>query len=480
MQPVLSTTLRLLPGRRHALLRPARSPDSPAHSPRVLLLTSGLGYGHVRAAQAVEAVLLQRLVEVEIRDLWSLMNPGAASIVHQTYLRLVQEYPDLYERIYQLDERTWRQILQSETGPPTAVLEVLEMISQIAASTAAETKGVQYVSDRLLLSMLYTSLPYDSASLAGNGVRARLAIMKWSWMRLSKRLASIVAAYQPDVVISTQMIPAAMISALKQRGRLSVPQVGVLTDYGLHDFWRQPGMDYYCIVHPSVVTSKDAHEMSAQMVATGAPLMPGFARPLSQAQARQQLGIATDGKVVLVLGGGLGLSVDVIATRLLEQPMNCTLIVMLGKNSAARSTLSARVMAHSQLLREHDRGRVRVHEWTDRMDMFIRAADVVVGKPGGISVAEILACGRPLFATRSLGGQEGFNVRFLERHGVGALVADVELAGRIEAILSQPAALAEMQQRAWSLGYRDGAQRVAELALDLARAHCPRPAVGEH
>ena len=47
------------------------------------------------------------------------------------------------------------------------------------------------------------------------------------------------------------------------------------------------------------------------------------------------------------------------------------------------------------------------------MDIYLRAADIVVGKPGGISVAEALACGRPLLATRSLGGQEGFNIDFL-------------------------------------------------------------------
>ena len=112
---------------------------------RVLLLTSGLGYGHVRAAQAVEAALLQRAVDVRTLDLWSLMNPGAASIVHQTYLRLVQEYPDLYERLYQLDERTWRQILESESGPPPDVLEVLELISQIAGATEAVPRGgIQY------------------------------------------------------------------------------------------------------------------------------------------------------------------------------------------------------------------------------------------------------------------------------------------------------------------------------------------------
>ena len=437
----------------------SRQQETPA---RILLLTSGLGFGHVRAAQAIEAALLQRGATVRLLDLWSLINPGAASIIHQTYLRLVQEHPELYERLYQLDEHTWRQILQSEDGPPAHVLEVLELISQIAADSVAELKGVQYVSDRLLLSLLRNSLPYDASSLAGNGVRARLALMKWTWMRFSKRLESVVTQFAPDAVISTQMIPAAIISSLRRRRRVNVPQLGVLTDYGLHDFWRQPGVDRYCIAHDSLMPAPDADADSGKMTATGVPLMPAFAFPLSQEDARRQLaGLCAmeQQKVVLVLGGGLGLSVDALAGNLLANTSNIHLLVMPGKNASVRSALSD-TSGHSR--------RITVCDWTDRMDVFIRAADVVVGKPGGVSVAEVLACGRPLFATRSLGGQEGFNVRFIESHGVGGLLADAELPERLRALFDHPELLARMQQQAWMLGCRDGAARVSELALDMA------------
>lgn len=204
--------------------------------------------------------------------------------------------------------------------------------------------------------------------------------------------------------------------------------------------------------------------------------MPAFAQPLLQSQARRQLNLDLHRKTVLILGGGLGLSVDTIAAQLLLRPSNASLIVMPGRNSTARSTLAAQAAN----LGPHGAARMRICDWTERMDVFIRAADIVVGKPGGISVAEVLACGRPLFATRSLGGQEGFNVRFLERHGVGALVADGDLASRIESIINQPDTLADMQQRAWSLGRRGGAALIGDLALDLAWRHRPHLIRKEH
>ena len=440
-----------------------RSGGSASHSPRVLLLTSGLGFGHVRAAQAIEAALLKEPVRVETLDLWSLMNPGVAAICHHTYLRLVQEYPQLYERLYQLDEHTWRQILQSEDGPPPAVLEVLELISGIAASAPAPAiRSLRYSSDRLLLPLLCRVLPYESASLAGNGVKARLALLKWIWLMLVKRIESVIKDARPDVIVCTQMIPAAMVSALKSRRRLRVPAIGALTDFGTHDFWIQPGIDRYCVAHESLTARFGTRDRERDVIGTGVPLMPGFTNPVAQIEARRQLGLPETGPIVLVLGGGLGLSVDSIAAQLLARPLNALLSIVPGQNQVAVANLAALQKKHPD--------RMRVSGWTERMDLHMRAADIIVGKPGGISVAEALACGRPLFATRSLGGQERFNVNFLQRHGVGALVDESELPHRIQSLVDQPQVLAEVQRLAWALGNRNGASRIAELALDLCSA----------
>lgn len=435
---------------------------------RILLLTSGLGLGHVRAAQAIEAAL-RPAADVFTLDLWSLMNSGVARAVHATYLSLVQNHPELYERLYHLDEQTWRQILESQSGPPRAVLEVLELISGIAIDKgAAVPRGGRYASDKMLLSLLCTALPYDRDSLAGNGVKARLALMKWTWVRLIRRLEPAIAKVSPHVVISTQMIPAAMASYLKQRGKVHAPMVGVMTDFGVHDFWKQRGIDRYCIAHESVTGNIHDTFPNTREIATGVPLMPDFAYPLSQAEARRRLQIPAEAPVVLVLGGGLGLSVDTAAAALLARQSDTHVVVMPGTNATARVALSTLADQHPD--------RLRVCEWTDRMDVYLRATDLVVGKPGGISVAEALACGRPLLATRSLGGQEGFNVDFLERNGIGGLVADGELLDRVNVLLTDRNRLQHMQRHAWLLGRRDGAVRVAELVLDLAATSEPRAA----
>jgi processive 1,2-diacylglycerol beta-glucosyltransferase len=102
------------------------------------------------------------------------------------------------------------------------------------------------------------------------------------------------------------------------------------------------------------------------------------------------------------------------------------------------------------------------------MEQPLAAADLVVGKSGGLTVAEVLACGRPLLVARTLQGQESFNVQFLERHGLGRFVRDEELPDCVRAWLDDRAALNAAQGAARRAGRRDGALRVASEVLDLA------------
>lgn len=451
-------------------MRPDKSDsgsDINERMPRVLLLTSTLGSGHLRATQAVEAALQERAPTATVRtlDFWSLLDAQTAQTLRQTYLWLAQERPDLYERLYQLDQHTWRDIIERHEPLPAVLVDGIEWLAVSADKGARlESGGTTYLIDRALFRLLRIVLAKRARRIPENGVRARLAplLIRWGWARIARRLHAYLEVFPPDVVVATQMIPAALFSSVKTRHRLDVPALGVVTDFGMHDVWLQPGIDGYCVPHESITAGLDTGPNVASPSAIGIPLMPGFGKLPSQREARVQLRLDPNVPLVLVLGGGLGLGVDTVAARLLADTEHVHIFVLAGHNTSALASLKELAARHP--------GRLSVWEWTERTEVFLRAADVVVGKPGGLTVAETLACGRPLLATCCLRGQESFNLRFLEDHNVGHLVNEDDLPTALEALLANPVALAEIQDRAWALGRRDGAAGVAQAALVLAQS----------
>ena len=468
MQRMLKTARGAIAG----FLSPGPGPLRVEHSlvaPRVLLLTSTLGSGHLRAAQAVEAALLERSPNptVQTIDFWSLMDAGVAQTIRQTYLLLAQERPELYDRIYHLDQHAWRNLLENNETPLSALAEGLELVATIVADANAarlKASGGHYALDWALFRLLFAVLPKRSHRSSGNALLGKLApiLIKWGWARLARRLEARLRAFGPDVVIATQVHPAALLSFVKKRRRLNTPLIGVLTDFGVHDFWIQPEIDCYCVAHDSIVGLPGVAIGRSRVSVTGIPLMPGFRNPPNVQQARLQLGLSPNAPIVLVLGGGLGLGVDAVAARLLACAARVQVLVLAGRNASVHRSLAPLVARYP--------GQLSVLDWTEQAEIFISAADIVVGKPGGLTMAEALACGRPLLATRSLRGQESFNVRFLEQHGVGRLVPEDDLPGAIESLLANPVELARIQDHAWSLGRRDGASRIAESALALAQS----------
>lgn len=62
-----------------------------------------------------------------------------------------------------------------------------------------------------------------------------------------------------------------------------------------------------------------------------------------------------------------------------------------------------------------------IYNYVDRMPLFMRAADFIIGKAGGLTVTESLACGLPYLLVDVTPGQEIGNAKYLVQHGAGEL-----------------------------------------------------------
>ena len=193
-------------------------------------------------------------------------------------------------------------------------------------------------------------------------------------------------------------------------------------------------------------------------------------RAALRVEARAHFGFADDAKVLLVFGGSQG-----------AQSLNRAVAGSAGDLAALGiSVLHAHGPKNVLDLREPTAGDppyVAV-PYLDRMDLAYAAADLAICRSGAMTVAEVTAVGLPaVYVPLPIGnGEQRLNALPVVGAGGGMLVADVDLnptfvaeTGRI--LLGDDDRLTAMTTAAVLAGHPDAARRVAEVALEIARAN---------
>jgi len=276
----------------------------------------------------------------------------------------------------------------------------------------------------------------------------------------NRRFVRDLREFSPEAVICTHFLPVEVLGHLAGRG-IDPFVACVVTDYEAHALWLDPAVDLYCVAAAETKCSLVARGISAAQVAvTGIPIAGKFAQTPDSLAVRKSLGLRDDLPVLLVLSGGLGMGpVANILTALdrVETPLQT--LAVAGRNAELRAELTARDYRHP----------TRVLGFVTNMAELMTAADLVLTKPGGLTTAEALALGKPLFILNPIPGQESANSDFLLERGAAAKVNRVEdLPFRIEQLFGSTK-LKRMARAARRLGRPRAAEGVCAEVIQRLR-----------
>jgi UDP-N-acetylglucosamine--N-acetylmuramyl-(pentapeptide) pyrophosphoryl-undecaprenol N-acetylglucosamine transferase len=186
-------------------------------------------------------------------------------------------------------------------------------------------------------------------------------------------------------------------------------------------------------------------------------------------QARAHFGFADDARVLLVFGGSQGAQSVNRAVAAAAKDLAVAGISVLHAHGP-KNTLDLREPA------DGDPPYVAV-PYLDRMDLAYAAADLAVCRSGAMTVAEVTDVGLPaVYVPLPIGnGEQRLNALPVVNAGGGLLVNDADLtppfvADTVVSLLNDAGRLQSMTAAAALAGRRDAAQRVAEVALDVARS----------
>jgi UDP-N-acetylglucosamine--N-acetylmuramyl-(pentapeptide) pyrophosphoryl-undecaprenol N-acetylglucosamine transferase len=202
---------------------------------------------------------------------------------------------------------------------------------------------------------------------------------------------------------------------------------------------------------------------------TGTPIRD--TRDIDRAAARERLGLAPGDRMLLVFGGSQVVRRfnGAVAAALPELAEHAVVLHVTGEDGYAEA------LANREALPPAVRDRYRPHPFLrDEMLAALAAADLVVGRAGSSTLAEVTALGLPMIVVPypHAGAHQTANARVLADAGAARLVADADLdaAALLDGatLLEDPVRHLEMSAAARSLGRPGAADAVAELLIALA------------
>jgi processive 1,2-diacylglycerol beta-glucosyltransferase len=292
---------------------------------------------------------------------------------------------------------------------------------------------------------------YDHPVVASLAGRWQSLYLRFGSRRLEKRLGEI----RPDVVVCTSAPPMAALLLARQRLGLKWPVAAIVTDYRAHRYWLKPEADLYFVASEEAAEGLRARGIPAHKVKdTGIPIDAAFAQPLERLEARRRLGLSLEGPVLLLSGGSRGLGrIREAAEALLARLPQAQILAACGANEDLRRDLEAR-------LAEDPRVRLFPVIAPAHMHELMAAADFLIGKAGGVTVAEAMVAGLPIVIFEPNPGQEAGNAGYLLAHGAGLRAGKLKELGDVVEGLLTGETLAAMRKAAKALSKPDAAQEV--------------------
>ena len=363
-------------------------------------MSASIGSGHVAAGRALEAALIAAGAETHHVDLLDYTTVPFRRLYRQAYFDLVRTAPDLVDW---LGKRLDRRPAEVQTRQAR--------------------------------------------------LRARLTRL------LSYHLPRQIARVRPTLLVHTHFLGPEILSS--QRRELATPQVEVITDFFAHALWLDASIRRYYVGAEEMAVHLRASGVASERVrVTGIPIDARFEQLPSRAEARRHLGLDLERDVLLFMAGGM--DARTVAT-LLEQVLSLRwplqVVVVCGRSPDLVPLLKP-------LVAEAGPGivRVRLLGFTDEVPSYMAAADLMAGKPGGLTSSEALAAGLPTAIVQPYPLQEEANASYLLEAGA---------AMRIEPLT----VFSHKLQRFFTDDTRRG--RMAAAAVSLGRPSAARDIVAD-
>ncbi len=281
-----------------------------------------------------------------------------------------------------------------------------------------------------------------------------------------RRFMEFLKIENPDVVVSTHFLPSEIVSYLKDKGEFKGRLVTVVTDFIPHSFWMARSSDYFIgAIQRTKADLLKRGILEEKIRIMGIPCDPVFSISKGRENLMKQIGIEPGFFNVLIMSGGFGTGpIKEIVTEIngLDPKIRdkMQLIAICGKNELLFHELSKMIQGLKVKL--------KAFGYMNNVDEFMEVSDIIVTKPGGLTISEALSKTLPMIIVQPILGQETRNCKILTGYGTAVKANNTEeVCEYIEEFAASPEKIIGTRARINLLRYPDAAKNIADFIVSL-------------
>ncbi|MFQ3853582.1 diacylglycerol glucosyltransferase [Staphylococcus equorum] len=253
------------------------------------------------------------------------------------------------------------------------------------------------------------------------------------------KLINLLLKEKPDLILLT--FPTPVMSVLTEQFDMNIPIATVMTDYRMQKNWITPhSQRYYLATEDLKEEFASIGIPKSHLKVTGIPIADKFEEDIDKTSWLRQNHLNPDKPTILMSAGAFGVSkgFDQMIQEILNRSPHSQVVMICGKNKELKRTLSAQFKNYDNVL---------IVGYTKHMNEWMASSQLMITKPGGITISEALTRQTPMIFLNPAPGQELENANYFEEKGFG-LIADTpeEAIQQVATLTNTPSKIAEMTQ----------------------------------
>lgn len=283
--------------------------------------------------------------------------------------------------------------------------------------------------------------------------------------RVKPKLIKFLEAEKPDLIFATHCTTSNIISRLKRKGKLRIPDAILITDaFCAHSIWTEGRSDYYIFYHEGLIPVLEGRGIRReQMILKHFPLRKSFAgKEVDREKLLEKLGLSGEKRIVTLVGGGEGLGhIDESVRAYADANLNITLVVICGRNTRLLGELTEIGRNNSSNVTIVPRG------FVENMHEFLAVSDITMGKSGISFSFESLFYGKPFIITQTMANEEAVR-DFVVNNRLGWYAPSTEdQTAILRRLLTNDGLLDEYAANCRKLDIKNGSTEIADFLMSI-------------